>query len=834
MNDWEKPRSNGYMTISLAYGLALILMIFAGFPWPFQNASYFLLVIPISLAGLLIDWRKGYILAVFGILGGLAIILAEEILNLPNSTDGLLFSSWLAGCTSFIAVTITARIVTRKNEIQSRLRLEVNHDYTPERLEILHKIYGAILRNNSPEDIAQAALTQIPGLLPFQRASIVTFDFDTNEAKVIAVQSDMQIEPRPGAIFTIQEYGIAPELMAGNIRLVKDTAALDEAQSPGDVLKSMDVMSFASIPLRVENNLVGVLNMAALPEKVLSADHLEMASEIADTIAIAIQDARLQEKIRRSEQQLSALYQTALAINNQLEISMLVKQVFLQVKQMIAPDAFVFMRVNHDQNILHILLSAEGEEDDEFEFDGKIPLDESSLSGWVVHEKSALLVNNMDSDPLPVEPKHGAKPAKSWLGVPLLANNIAIGAMSIQSYTYNAFNQDDRRLLESLGALVAIAMKNAELFSEMTRQLDHIQALHEIDMVITSNEEIGAISGKVLDHAISQLEADAATLLVWNPVLSTLNSTARRGFRTSQATAPFARLNDYIKEGKMGRQGILAIPDMTRTNKVINVPLNEDFQAYFSAPLFAKGEFLGLLDIYHRHPYHPTTSWVNFLENLAGQAAIAIHNSSLIQHLQNKNLELSVAYDTTLEGWARALELRDMETEGHSRRVTDLSTRLAKRLGVPETEIVHLRRGAWLHDIGKIGIPDSILRKPGPLDEPEWKIMRRHPEIARQFLSSIPYLQQAISIPYSHHEKWNGSGYPLGLKAYEIPLPVRIFSIIDVWDALRSDRPYRKAWTQEKTLQFIEEQSGNSFDPDVVKAFMDFFQQETEMFIDLY
>ncbi|MBI3150688.1 MAG: GAF domain-containing protein [Chloroflexi bacterium] len=813
----------------MAYGLALVLIIFASFPWPFQNGSYFLLVIPISLAGLLIDWRKGYILAVFGILGGLAIILAEEILNIPNSTDGLLFSSWLAGCTSFVVVTVIARIIARKNEIQTRLRLQANLDHTTERLEILHKIYRAILENDSPEDIAQAALAQIDDLLPFQRASIVTFDFDANEAKVIAVQSDVQIEPKPGVIFTIQEYGIAPELMAGKIRLVKNAQTLDEAQAPGDVLKSMDVMSFASIPLMVENKLVGALNMAALPESVLTPDHLDMASEIADTIAIAIQDARLQEKIRQSEQQLFGLYQTALAINNQLDISMLVKQVFLQVKQMIDPDAFVFMQVDRDQNTLRILLSAEGKEDDEFEFDGRIPLDESSLSGWVVQEKSALLITNMDSDSLPVKPKHGAKPAKSWLGVPLLADNMAVGVMSIQSYTYNAFNQDDRRLLESLGALVAIAMRNAELFSEMTHQLDHIQALHDIDMAITSNEEIGTVSGKVLDQAISQLEADAATLLVWNPVLNTLNSTARRGFRTSQSTAPFARLDDYITEGLLGRHDILAIPDLMHKNKAVNVPLNEDFQAYFSAPLFAKGEFLGLLEIYHRHPHYPNASWVTFLENLAGQAAIAIHNSNLIQHLQNKNLELSVAYDTTLEGWAKALELRDMETEGHSRRVTDLSTRLAKRLGVPETEIVHLRRGAWLHDIGKIGIPDNILRKPGPLDETEWKIMRRHPELARQFLSSIPYLQQAISVPYSHHEKWDGSGYPLGLKGEEIPLQVRIFSIIDVWDALSSDRPYRKAWTKEKALQYIEEQSGHSFDPNVVLVFLNLCQEEPEI-----
>lgn len=837
----EKLHHKRYATSFAVFGFAMALIALAGTPWQFQNASYFLLVLPIASAGLLIDEKRGIILTAIGILGGLLILLAEEFQFLSTSpTQGLSITSWATGCAGFIVTNLFTRIVLQRfdetraaiqEKLDRHLHLQEKFNQAANRLEILHKIDRAILENNSPANIAQAALDLIHGLLPFQRASIVVFDFVAGEAKVVAVQADTQVHPTPGTSYTIQDYDIAPELLAGKIRLVKDIQTLDETHAPGDVLKSMNVLSFASIPLTVKNNLVGALNMAALPESVLTPEHLDIAGEIADTIAIAIQDARLQEKIHQNEQRLAGLYHTALAINNQLDVSMLVKQVFLQVKQMINPDAFVFMQVNRNQNMLQILLSAEGEEDHELEFDGQIPLNESSLSGWVIQEKRTLLIKNMDSDPLPVRPKHGAKPAKSWLGVPLITNNMAIGVMSIQSYTYNAFDQNDQRLLEMLATLVAIAMNNAELFSEMKSQLEYIQALHEIDTAITSNEEIGVISGKVLDQALSQLKADAAALLVWNPVLNTLHSTARKGFRTSQTTTPFPPLNDYAGAS---RQHILAIPDILHTSETVNLPMNEEFQSYFSAPLFAKGEFLGLLEIYHRHPHHPNASWNSFLENLAGQAAVAIHNASLIKNLQSKNLELSVAYDTTLEGWARALELRDMETEGHSRRVTNLFMQLARRLGIQETELVHLRRGAWLHDIGKIGIPDNILLKPGPLDEMEWEIMRRHPETARQFLSSIPYLQQAIAIPYLHHEKWDGSGYPLGLKGEEIPLQVRIFSIIDVWDALRSDRPYRKAWTKEKALQFVEEQSGRSFDPIAVAELLNLCREEPEIVFGLY
>ena len=179
-----------------------------------------------------------------------------------------------------------------------------------------------------------------------------------------------------------------------------------------------------------------------------------------------------------------------------------------------------------------------------------------------------------------------------------------------------------------------------------------------------------------------------------------------------------------------------------------------------------------------------------------------------------------MAYDETLEGWALALEMRDMETRGHSDRVTNMTIRLAEEMGMRSEELVQVRRGALLHDIGKMGISDSILHKPAPLTEDEWEIMRRHPGNAYQMLSSIKYLQQALDIPYCHHEKWDGTGYPRGLQGDEIPLSARIFAIVDVWDALLSDRPYRKAWSREKTMEYIQGESEKHFDPVVVKVFM--------------
>jgi putative nucleotidyltransferase with HDIG domain len=195
-------------------------------------------------------------------------------------------------------------------------------------------------------------------------------------------------------------------------------------------------------------------------------------------------------------------------------------------------------------------------------------------------------------------------------------------------------------------------------------------------------------------------------------------------------------------------------------------------------------------------------------------------NQELENRVQERTKDLAESYETTLEGWAKALELRDKETEGHSRRVTLTTLKLARALEIPEEELVHIRRGAILHDIGKMAIPDEILRKTGTLSKEEQDIIHKHPEIAFNMLENIPYLQKSLEIPYCHHEKWDGSGYPRGLKGRKIPLAARIFAVTDVWDALCSNRPYNDQWPKDKAVSYMIEQAGKHFDPRVVNAFL--------------
>jgi HD-GYP domain-containing protein (c-di-GMP phosphodiesterase class II) len=247
---------------------------------------------------------------------------------------------------------------------------------------------------------------------------------------------------------------------------------------------------------------------------------------------------------------------------------------------------------------------------------------------------------------------------------------------------------------------------------------------------------------------------------------------------------------------------------------------SENFVTYIAVPLIAKGQVKGVLELFHRSPLNAGEDWMEFLEAIADQGAIAIDNATLFDELQRSNTDLTLAYDTTIEGWSRAMDLRDKETEGHSRRVSDMTLDIARNMGIKEENLVHIRRGALLHDIGKIGVSDSILLKPGPLSGEEWIIMKKHPEYAYNMLCPIEYLRPAIDIPHCHHEKWDGTGYPRGMKGEEIPLAARIFAVVDVWDALNSDRPYRTAWPKDKVIDHIRSLSGSHFDPEVVEAFL--------------
>jgi PAS domain S-box-containing protein len=412
---------------------------------------------------------------------------------------------------------------------------------------------------------------------------------------------------------------------------------------------------------------------------------------------------------------------------------------------------------------------------------------------------------------------------RSAISLPLHAEERIIGVMHIWYANIHTFTEGEKRLLTAVSNMAGSALQRARLHEETQRRLERLSSLQNIEQVITSSLDLRLIMNILLGHILQQLKVDAAAVLLYQPELQSLEFVAGQGFHTQTLQFTRLRLGEGLASRVALERRIVQISDLDqiRTGFLRSPEFQtEGFVAYIGVPLIAKGNIIGVLEIYHRQPLEPDREWMEFLRALGGQAAIAIDNTRLFEDLQSSNLQLRQAYDATIEGWAQALEMRDMETVGHSHRAVDLTLELARMMGIEESQLAHVRRGALLHDIGKMGVPDAILQKSGSLTEEEWEIMRQHPLNAYTWLAPILYLQPALDIPSCHHEKWDGSGYPRGLKGEQIPLAARIFAVVDVWDALTSDRPYRKAWSKRKALDYIEKQSGKHFDPVVVETFL--------------
>ncbi len=354
-------------------------------------------------------------------------------------------------------------------------------------------------------------------------------------------------------------------------------------------------------------------------------------------------------------------------------------------------------------------------------------------------------------------------------------------------------------------------------------QLEQLDALRAIDLSITSGADLSQTLSSILDHVRKCLNIDAASVLLLNPHNQRLEFAAGAGFRTPAMQHTHLSIGEGLAGQSVQKRKIVHVPNLkTRKTGLLRSPdfSRENFITYYAIPLISKEQVLGVLEIFHRFILSADQDWMNFLNTLAGQAAIAIDNAMMFKDLQHSNVELTLAYDKTIDGWSRALDLRDKETEDHTRRVTELTLRLAQRMNISIPELIHIRRGSTLHDIGKVAIPDHILFKPGSLTKEEKRVMQRHPLIAAEILKPISYLAPALPIPRFHHEKWDGSGYPDGLVGEAIPLAARLFAFADVYDALTSDRPYRPAWVKTDALEYIAKNSGLHFDPNIVPVFI--------------
>jgi PAS domain S-box-containing protein/putative nucleotidyltransferase with HDIG domain len=364
--------------------------------------------------------------------------------------------------------------------------------------------------------------------------------------------------------------------------------------------------------------------------------------------------------------------------------------------------------------------------------------------------------------------------------------------------------------------------RHKEAQEHLKRQFERLAALRAIDVVLLTRLDLNSTLRFILDQIIHSLGVDAAAVFVLSREDAAIELAIARGISVIDLKMP-------LTSHAHGPAGIVAAVGRLLASTDFAEPERDGLRQRlavrglaecYAVPLIVKGQTRGILEIYHRAQLTPGTEWLDYLTTLAGQAAIAIESAYLHEDLRRANSDLVLSYDATIEGWSRALDLRDHETVGHSDRVTALTLRLARQIEIDPEQFVHIRRGALLHDIGKMGVPDRILHKPGPLTEDEWVTMRMHPQYAYEMLYPVPFLRPALDIPLYHHEKWDGTGYPHGVQAEKIPLAARMFAVVDVWDALRSDRPYRAAWPRKRVREHIKGLSGSHFDPEILAAFL--------------
>ena len=534
---------------------------------------------------------------------------------------------------------------------------------------------------------------------------------------------------------------------------------------------------------------------------------------------------RAEERMRRQVNELRIINEVAQASSEVSSTSELIERVTQIVGEMFYPDHFGILVAQGNDEILQVHASYRGV--GEAERQKIIPFGKG-ITGQVAVTRQPARISDVTLYPEFIPSTPGIR---SELCVPVYTNGKIIGVINAESKKVGAFSAEDERLLTTIASQLSTAHEKQRLFEETQRNLEHLIVLREIDQAITANLDLEPVLDILMEQATEQLQVDAASILLYDHEAQSFDIAARRGFRTQALVHTHLSMGEgYAGRAALERQ-IINVADLSHAiDGLKRSPLleREGFVSYYAAPLIAKGEVLGILELFHRSPLSPDQDWVDFLKALSTQAALAIDNAKLVKNLQLANLELIDSYDKTIEGWSRALELRDKETEGHSQRVTELTLRLAGNMGIEDGELVHIRRGTLLHDIGKMGVPDQILLKPGPLNEAEWEIMRQHPTNAYNLLDRIPYLKSALDIPYCHHEKWDGTGYPRQLKSEQIPLAARIFAVVDVWDALLSERPYRPAWSREDALKYVADQRGTHFDPQVVDVFMDLIKTDQQ------
>ncbi|HYM70458.1 MAG TPA: GAF domain-containing protein [bacterium] len=724
-------------------------------------------------------------------------------------------------------ITLVEAVGSQIGAVAERLRLLDEVQAHAREMETLHNL-GTALRGIGTLDEAYASITEYTNtLLCGDHTSLVLLDPDGATLRCVNIRG-IEITAL-GGTFPARGNAAGVAIETGLPFVTPDLAA--EPATLGSRFREL-MGPCVAVPMREGERVIGALVGARRRDttlRVFAARDVHVLTALAELAGNAIHRTQLSQQLAQELNNLRGLYESAQRMAETLDLERLATDATATCVNAFGVS-LAWLATFADNGNPHLLAHAPA----------SATLPALIVPQWATVHGTGPFAKALDAgeavvvpdfEQAPTLPPWGAAMLAAGLrtaaAFPLVSRTRTFGILALYGDQAQTFTADRVAFFRAYAHQLAAALENARLYDDAARRFAQLQALREIDLAITASLDLRVTLSVFLDKLVPLLRVDAADVLICDSSGRVVRYGGGHGFRTKA----LERVRGQLGEGYAGRVAAerqrVAADLRVEPGEFADVPgfAEEGFRAYHAVPLLAKGQVVGVLEVFHRQALTPDQGWIDFLDALAGQAAIAIDNAALFERLQRANIDLTLAYDQTIEGWSRALDLRDEETEGHTQRVAELTMRLAVQMGVPGRDLAQIRRGALLHDIGKMGVPDRILLKAGPLTEEEWVVMRRHPVRAHEFLSSIAYLRPALEIPYCHHERWDGTGYPRGLKGEQIPLEARIFAVADVWDALTSNRPYRLAWTAEDSRRYIRAQAGHQFDPQVVEVFLRMVQE---------
>ena len=702
-----------------------------------------------------------------------------------------------------------------------KVRLLMDARRRAEESSSLYQVAAEIMSRRDLSSVLRLIVNNAAGFYKVSNAFIYLYDPEQQEL-ILSVVSNPEL-----LLGTTLKIG---EGMAGKVAASLQPMILENYSKWDDraaVYNDRNVLAVLEVPMLYGGNLIGILGIESMDSlRKFGENDLHSLSLLAEQAASAIYNARLFSEIEDRNRELDRLARAS---------STLLAGVSSDIPTLSRSIADLLASEFHNSHCCIWLIKDDG-----------LTLERKGVAGpFVELIRPALLTTKGPGiiakairmrRSINVGEVHefqdyveGWEETHSELVVPLRTGDRILGAIDLQNQYPAAYSDDDVRLIELIASQAALMVEHVRLYQQTDHRLNQLTVLSNIDAAIASTLDLQVTLNILVSQISTHLQTDAVDVMLLNPHLQMLEYAAGRGFRGNAVRRiPLLLGEDQAGTAALERT-IVSVFDLSAVLDSMRHPervAGEDFVSMSAVPLTAKGQVKGVLELFYRRPVESDPDWINFLEILARQAAIAVEDASLFNDMQRSFTELAVAYDAAIEGWARVLQMRHHEPEELMHSLTTLTLEMARRMGISEAEMSHIYRGVLLHDIGKLDIPEDILFKRTPLTDEEWDLIRHHPAFAYDFLQSIAYLRPAMNIPYCHHENWDGSGYPRGLKGTDIPLEARIFSVVKAWAILQTGRPHRPAWDRERAAIHLQEQAGRQFDPGVVAVFMELIREQ--------